>query len=103
MGAGLSLLAGTSIALASITLVPAQIIIEPAPSPIDKPQQDRIFPGNRVPDTARPETGTPQAAPPVVSPGTSVARLMLLNDSVKVENRAGVALELMPNLQVDAG
>jgi len=42
----------------------------------------------------------PQASP---APGISRTRLELLNSTVKVENPAGVSLDLIPNLEVIAG
>ena len=46
---------------------------------------------------------TPDPAPAAAAPAISTARLELLNSSVKVENAAGVSVDLIPNLEVLAG
>jgi len=45
----------------------------------------------------------PNPAPAAAAPAISLARLELLNSSVKVENAAGVSVDLIPNLEVLAG
>jgi hypothetical protein len=45
----------------------------------------------------------PDPAPATAAPAISSARLELLNSSVKVENAAGVSVDLIPNLEVLAG
>jgi len=45
----------------------------------------------------------PDPAPAAATPVISSARLQLLNSTVKVENTAGVSLDLIPNLEVTAG
>jgi Domain of unknown function (DUF4384) len=45
----------------------------------------------------------PDPAPAAAAPAISTARLELLNSSVKVENAAGVSVDLIPNLEVLAG
>jgi hypothetical protein len=44
-----------------------------------------------------------EAAPATPVPAISTARIALLNSSVKVENAAGVSLDLIPSLEVIAG
>jgi hypothetical protein len=119
MGRALPLLAGLSFMALAATATWAQIIIEPVPNPADKAPQDRehslrILPEpGTAPEPGLPEPSTPEiafpAVPPVMSsPATSpvavsIARLALLNSTIKVENPAGVSLELMPDLTVEAG
>jgi hypothetical protein len=47
--------------------------------------------------------GATDAASATPVPGISPVRIELLNSSVKVENSAGVSLDLIPNLEVIAG
>ena len=47
--------------------------------------------------------GATEAAPASPVPAISPVRIELLNSSVKVENSAGVSLDLIPNLEVIAG
>jgi hypothetical protein len=114
MGRPFPLLAGlTSMAFAVATAAWAQIIIEPVPNPADKVPQDREHslrilpepgrPENRVPEPSLAEPNVPEIASPVPPILMSAARLALLNSTVKVENPAGLSLELMPDLTVDAG
>jgi hypothetical protein len=47
--------------------------------------------------------GAAEGAPATPVPAISPVRIELLNSSVKVENSAGVSLDLIPNLEVIAG
>lgn len=91
------LLAGCAMASCVASIAAAQaIIIEPAPGP--KADDKAPPPAVTVPDTAMPPT-----VPATPAPDLSPARLQILNSTVKVENPAGVSLDLLPGPEVAAG
>lgn len=87
----LGIVAGLSMALVMATLASAQ---EPAPQPNGSPAPGRAV--TILPDDPEGEPTTPTA-------NISAERLALLNSTVKVENPAGVSLDLIPGLEVIAG
>lgn len=80
------------------------IIIEPAPQPAppqDAPHSGAVLPGGgEPPATPAPPAPATSATP---APDISPVRLEVLNATVKVENPAGLSLDLIPNLEVTAG
>lgn len=99
MKRALPLFAGWSVASCAIALAAAQgIILEPAP----KPNEGENVPPRSV--TIIPDTTTPGAAAPATpAPDLSPARLEVLNSTVKVENPAGVSLDLLSGPEVAVG
>jgi len=109
---------GLSVMSLAATAAWAQVIIEPVPNRDDNARQDRehslrIYPGHGGAEADAPIAGSPgpgglEIMPPGVANSVSPAavlsaRLALLNSTAKVENPAGVSLELMPDLTIAAG
>jgi hypothetical protein len=100
----LPLIAGVSMAplVAAAAAAWAQaIILEPGPGETQRqnlpPHSVTVIPD--APEGAPATPATPATPAPVISP----VRLELLNSTVKVENPAGVSLDVFPNLEVVAG
>ena len=93
----LRLLTGWSMASFVVGLAAAQaIILEPASGP----KEGETAPPGAV--TIEPD-GVPPAVAATPAPDLSPARLQILNSTVKVENPAGVTLDLFPGPEVAAG
>jgi hypothetical protein len=87
----LGIFAGLSVALLVATSAPAQEAGATQSSQTRPPRSVTILPG------------APEALQATPAPTISAVRLELLNSTVKIDNAAGVSLDLIPNLEVMAG
>jgi hypothetical protein len=87
----LGIFAGLSVALLVATSAPAQETGATQSSQTIPPRSVTILPG------------APEALQATPAPTISAVRLELLNSTVKIDNAAGVSLDLIPNLEVIAG